>query len=213
MRGYLKRTSYAVRDNYYNLDSFGISRYQRSGFINDNYYNGVGRYVCQLARLTLKFCKYGQWSKGVRDFIETDVVDYSRSNPGVAVYLKPRRFKSPVMVTEYLNGNAHWMSLTKMSSKEIKAWIGYFTARSGDPVMRYRRPIRTEWPSVQGPWNPFLNMPTKLNISEFPNEERSKFIPEKKSATEQLIDMFNRKDEDNFVVSTHPSEIDEKSKN
>lgn len=28
--------------------------------------NGVGRFVCQLKRLTLQYCKYGGSSKGLR---------------------------------------------------------------------------------------------------------------------------------------------------
>lgn len=38
----------------------------------------VVRYVPQLQRITFKFSKHGGISKGVRDFIQEDVVDFAR---------------------------------------------------------------------------------------------------------------------------------------
>ncbi|RWS06974.1 39S ribosomal protein L43: mitochondrial-like protein [Dinothrombium tinctorium] len=189
MRGRVVKPSFAVPQNYYNLYSFGTHRIQLSGFTEQPFYNGLGRYVCQLQRVTFKFCKFGGSSKGVREFIETDVVDFSRQHPGVVVYLKPRRHKTPIMVTEYLNGNSHWMNLRNMTKSEIKLWLDYMRTRSGEPIKRYRKKIKTEWPSIQGPWNPFLNMPSFVNVTDLPNEQRGAFISEKKSATQQLLEM------------------------
>lgn len=39
---------------------------QPSEFINTNLENGVGRYMCQLQRVTFKFCKENPASRGVR---------------------------------------------------------------------------------------------------------------------------------------------------
>ena len=36
-----------------------------------------------------------------RDFIESDLMDFAKANPGTVVYLKPRRHRSPAMVAEY----------------------------------------------------------------------------------------------------------------
>ncbi len=63
--------------------------------------NGVGRFVPQLMRLTIKFCKERSTSEGVRHFIENDVVAFAQQNPHVALYLKPRRNRSPVLVAEF----------------------------------------------------------------------------------------------------------------
>ena len=53
--------------------------------------NGLARFIPQLARLTLKFCKESPQSFGVRQFIELDAVEFAKRNPHVAIYLKPRR--------------------------------------------------------------------------------------------------------------------------
>lgn len=39
---------------------------QPAEFISTNLENGVGRYVCQLQRITFKFCKESPNSRGVR---------------------------------------------------------------------------------------------------------------------------------------------------
>lgn len=72
-----------------------------SGFPRAVLANGLGRYICQLQRITIKFCKSHGGSRGVREFIENDLVDFAKSNPNIVVYVKPRRHRSPVFVAEY----------------------------------------------------------------------------------------------------------------
>lgn len=36
-----------------------------------------------------------------RDFIENQLLDFAKANPGIVVYVKPRRHRTPVMVGEY----------------------------------------------------------------------------------------------------------------
>ena len=66
--------------------------------------NGVGRYVCQLQRLTFRFCKHSSHSKFVRDFVEKDLTEFAEKNPGVVCYLEPVKNEMPVLHAEYLNG-------------------------------------------------------------------------------------------------------------
>ncbi|XP_054153043.1 39S ribosomal protein L43, mitochondrial-like [Oppia nitens] len=160
-------------------------------YIRNAYYNGIGRFVCQLQRITFKFCKTNMDSRGVRHFIESQLVDWSRANPGVVVYLKPRRHRSPVIVTEYMNGMNHWMSVKKFSAVELGWWVDFLKNRSGYELAQHLSPHTSILPSVQGPWNPFINRPTHLNIQQFPNQERGQFVEPKPSATQQLIDMAN----------------------
>lgn len=63
--------------------------------------NGVGRYIKQLQRVTIKFCKSHGCSRGVREFIEHDLLEFAKANPGVVIYAKPRRHKGPVLSAEY----------------------------------------------------------------------------------------------------------------
>lgn len=153
--------------------------------------------------MTFKFRKDGVASKGLRDFIETDIVNFSRANPGIAIYLKPRLKPTPVMVCEYLNNTYHWFCLDKMSQKEVVEWLDYHVTRSGDPVKRYRKPHHTDWPSIQGVWTPFTNIPPHISVDGFPNSERS-VRPEKyPTATEQLLKLQQEDDVDSSLILKH----------
>nr|CAG4645188.1 EOG090X0FS9 [Leptodora kindtii] len=163
-----------------------------SGFIGAPLQNGLGRFIPQLQRITLKFCKSNGSSRGVRDFIENDLLDFAKSNSGTAIYLKPRRHRSAVMVAEYLNGEREHMSCHNFSREEVMKWLGYLRTRSGIPVMRYRKYQHTDYPTIQGVWNPFVHMPTEMNVALFPNEELSKPANQPITATEKLLEIFQQ---------------------
>ncbi|KAH9401268.1 39S ribosomal protein L43, mitochondrial [Tyrophagus putrescentiae] len=162
------------------------------GYIRNAYYNGVGRYVCQLQRLTIKFCKNSQSSRGVRDYVENGLLDFSRQNPGVALYIKPRHHRSPVITADYLNGQTQWMSIRNFSSTEIQWWLETLRTRSGYELSQLITNNNVLTPSVQGVWTPFLNRPTNLLGKRFPDEERSAHQPGQPSASQQLIDLMEK---------------------
>lgn len=157
-------------------------------------------------RITFKFGKVGGGSRGVREFIETDLVNFSRSNPGIAIYLKPRMSESPVIVAEYLNGSRHWFSLRTMNKMEVTEWIDFHVNKSGERVKRYRKYHQTEWPSVQGVWTPFLNLPSELNVQSFPNQERGERKSKYLSATDQLLELQEEGDASPHIIEEHKTE-------
>jgi len=158
-----------------------------TGFLKNAYYNGHGRYVNQIARMTLKFCKNSGASRELRRFIETRLVDVARENPGCVIYVKPRLFRSPAMTAEYLNGGQHYLSFHRMSSAQIEAWISWFLTRSGHELFRLHRNTTTYRPSIQGIWTPFTFRDPKTNVVQFPSEELGRHISKVPSATEQVI--------------------------
>lgn len=160
--------------------------HKATGFLKAAYYQGHGRYVNQIARLTIKFSKSGGSSREVRKFIETRLVDVSRNHPGCAIYAKPRMFKGPVISVEYLDGNKQHLNCHHMSSSQVDAWLDWFLTRSGRDIYKLHRPTASSRPSVQGIWTPFTFRDPKLNVTQFPSEDLSRFVPSQPSATEQL---------------------------
>jgi len=139
-----------------------------SGYVKGVLQNGVGRYVCQMQRLIIKFCKTNGASKGVRQFIENDIVDFARNNPGVVIYLKPRRHHSPGLFAHYLNGEQDYISCHQFSNEEVIKHVRYLTEKSGFPIIRLRKFWHTDTPSIQGIWTPFDRIDPEMNIAEFP---------------------------------------------
>ncbi|CAH2062456.1 unnamed protein product, partial [Iphiclides podalirius] len=166
----------------------------KSGFVRAPLQNGVGRYVCQLQRVVLKFCKSHGGSRGLREFIEQDLVEFASNNPSIVVYLKPRRHRSPVIVGEYLNGDRVWMNMHNKTHSEITKWIEVLRTQQGDVAStRLRKNQYTDHPSIQGPWTPFTFKDPRLNIAELPDEEFGANNRLPMTATEQLKIMFEKK--------------------
>lgn len=152
---------------------------------------GIGRYVCQLQRVTLKFCKNRGASHGVREFLENDLIDYARENPGVVVYVKPRRHRVPVIKAEYLSGEVQWIPVTNYTRADIAKWMQLLCTQFHDgPAMRYRKLWHTEFPSIQGPWTPFTFKDPKYNTTEFPNDELGAVVKLKPTATEEVLRIY-----------------------
>ncbi|KAK7791262.1 hypothetical protein R5R35_005583 [Gryllus longicercus] len=152
--------------------------------------NGVGRWICQLQRLTFKFCKNYPSSRGMREFLEFELLDFTKKNPGIVVYVKPRRHRAPNLTAEYLNGEKQIVDCRNFSYEEVKKWVSLLRSQSGRGTVRLLKMWHTDHPSIQGPWSPFVNRDPKLNWVEFPNEDLSQPIYIEKSATEKLIEIF-----------------------
>ncbi|XP_012255942.1 39S ribosomal protein L43, mitochondrial [Athalia rosae] len=173
--------------------------FMKSGFPRAALNNGIGRYVCQLQRITIKFCKHHGDSRGVREFLEYDLVNFAKENPGVVVYVKPRRHKTPVLCAEYLNGEKHSIYCKKYTVEEVNKWIGLLRSQSGDTSdFRLRKMWHTDHPSIQGPWTPFTFRDPALNLVQFPDAELSKEKYEP-TATDRLLEIFKNQQADASV--------------
>nr|CAH7735726.1 unnamed protein product [Callosobruchus chinensis] len=165
----------------------------KSGFINVPLQNGVGRYVCQLQRVVLKFCKNNGSSRGMRDFIESDLVNFAKDNPEVVLYLKPRRHRTAVIKAEYLNGDEQWLNCRNSTNEEILKWLNMLVTQSQNHTStRIRKLWHTDNPSIQGPWTPFTFRDPKLNLASFPNEELAKPQDSNETNHETLIELFKK---------------------
>ncbi|XP_074519100.1 large ribosomal subunit protein mL43 [Halichoeres trimaculatus] len=138
------------------------SRGTPSRFLQSVLQNGVGRYVCQLKRISLIFSKKGQGSLGVREFIEEGVVDYAKKNPSTVVYVSPQSCRIPKIVAEYLNGSVREEIVTNKTAPQISELLTKLTSQSGLEIIRIRKPFHTDSPSIQGQWHPFTNRPPSI---------------------------------------------------
>ncbi|XP_054016677.1 39S ribosomal protein L43, mitochondrial [Hylaeus anthracinus] len=157
---------------------------------------GIGRYVCQLQRVTLKFCKNHGASLGIRKFIENNLIDYAKDNPGVVVYIKPRRHRNPVVKAEYLNGESHWMCVANYTREDIVQYMELLRTQYHDGTsLRLIKLWRTDFPSIQGPWTPFTFKDPSLNLAKFPDEKLGEYMKKRPTATEELIRLFKEQQE------------------
>ncbi|XP_058477182.1 39S ribosomal protein L43, mitochondrial [Solea solea] len=138
------------------------SRGTPSRFLRSVLQNGLGRYVCQLKRISIIFSKTHPSSLGVREYIEEGVVDYAKKNPGTVVYVSPQTSTVPKIVAEYLNGNVREEIVIRKTPQQISELFTKLTSQSGLDIIRIRKPNHTDSPSIQGQWHPFTNRPPSI---------------------------------------------------
>lgn len=131
-----------------------------SRFLTSVLHNGLGRYVQQLQRLSFSLSRDAPSSRGAREFVEQEVADFARQNPGVVIYVNAQPCRVPRVVAEYLNGAVREESLNAKSVEEITALVKKLASQSGLEIIRIRKPFHTDNPSIQGQWHPFTNKPT-----------------------------------------------------
>lgn len=125
--------------------------------------NGVGRFVCQLKRLSLTFSKDAQTSGGAREFIAEKIVDFAKQNPSVVQYVNPKPCRVQKLVGEYLNGTVREEAINSKTTAQITELVQKMANQSGLEIIRIRKPQHTDNPSIQGQWHPFTNKPSSIN--------------------------------------------------
>lgn len=79
------------------------------------------------------------------------------------------------------------------SREEIVKWLNLLRTQSGNhDGTRLRKLWHTDRPSIQGPWTPYTFRDPALNLAEFPNEDLSRPLNQPKTATEELLELFNK---------------------
>lgn len=121
------------------------------------------------------------------------MLEFSKANPGVVVYVKPRRHRQPVIVGEYLNGERHWLNVRSLPEDEFAKWIELMrTQNENSSAVRRRKHWHTNWPSIQGAWTPFTHQHPELTDAQFPNHKFSAPVDQQPTATELLLEMFKK---------------------
>lgn len=143
-----------------------------TGYLSSILQNGVGRYVCQLQRLTFQFNKTSMGSHGVRDYVEQDIVDFAKKHPQIVLYVTPhKKYSEPKIVAEFLNGTVRKIPLLNKAREDIQSEVELLKNQSGRDIIKMRKWWHTDNPSIQGMWHPFTNKSTDLNLVEFPMEK------------------------------------------
>ncbi|XP_061169996.1 large ribosomal subunit protein mL43-like [Saccostrea echinata] len=154
--------------------------------------NGVGRYVCQLMRITFRFCKHRSDCRGMRDFVENYLVDFARKYPNIVVYVKPTRHRGANIRADYLNGNSHKTDVRNMNMEEICKWVEVARTRSGVDIVKRTKPFHTHNPSIQGVWHPFLFKDPAVNLKTFPDPNYGRVSVKQMTATERVLQLAER---------------------
>ena len=77
--------------------------------------------------------------------------------------------------------------MANMPAEEVCKWIEHLRTRSGEQIVRLRKPWHSDCPSVQGVWHPFLNKHPSLGATSFPAPDLYHAKTDSASATEMVL--------------------------
>lgn len=97
-----------------------------------------------------------------------------------------------------VNGEKQWINCRNLTKDEIAKWLNLIKSQSGDKTgFRIRKLIHTDHPSIQGPWTPYTFKNPEENLVKYPNPELSQPKILEKTATQELLDIFNKSHDKN----------------
>eukprot|EP01135_Chromosphaera_perkinsii_P003029 Nk52_evm11s233 gene=Nk52_evmTU11s233 len=120
----------------------------------------VKKVAQSVRRLRLTYCPKHIESAGVRLFVnepEQRLVGLAKTYPSVVFKVEcvPGTTK-PSCVADYFTGLSKTVQVNKYKPDEIAHTIDYLFKAGGHEPKTMNKPHKTESPSVQGQWNPFM---------------------------------------------------------
>ena len=92
---------------------------------------------------------------------------------------------------------------------EICQWVEHLRCRSGVDIVRTIKSYHTDSPSIQGIWSPFTNKDPKLNVTEFPSLEYSKYQATELTASEKLLKIAEDLRKQDILGATEKAALDQ----
>jgi large subunit ribosomal protein L43 len=126
--------------------------------------------VLQLQRILVRYCDLGGSSRGVRGFVQSELVDFARSVPHAQVVTEIRRNRHPILRADYLEGTPRTVGVKNHSPAEILNVAKGLRDTTGRRVVRLSEPVISKNPSIQGIWDPqveYHTMETTIKHQSF----------------------------------------------
>jgi len=127
------------------------------------------RGVRQCKELVVRYSDYDGSSRGVREWIRTQLVGIAQNNSEMQIKTEVRRSAHPFLRGIYQNGNIKTIGIKNLTPEEIHSYfldlrnqIGRKTSSNG-----YKLPVLSDKPSIQGEWNERLDLiELKLKVTD-----------------------------------------------
>mgnify|MGYP000166823309 CR=1 FL=1 len=91
--------------------------------------------VRQLKELVIRYSDYDGSSKGVREWMRTQLVPFANNNPDLAVKTVIKRCVHPFVRGNYLNGNSKTICIKNLHPDEINSYVGNLRNQIGRKVL------------------------------------------------------------------------------
>jgi large subunit ribosomal protein L43 len=90
--------------------------------------------VRQLKELVIRYSDYDGSSRGIREWMQTNLVKFAENNPNLVVKALKKRAKHPCLTGVYLNGNSKTIGIKNLSTEEIQSHVLHLRNQIGRKV-------------------------------------------------------------------------------
>eukprot|EP00941_MAST-03F_sp_MAST-3F-sp1_P001509 g1509.t1 len=112
------------------------------------------RGVFALTKLTLRYCKDAGNSRGVREFIKSDLGRWASENKQVTVSLQQVQNKAPIVIGHYPKEVEKVINLDNKNSKTVEKQFEYLLGSTGRRATRVTANQMRSIETIQGAWSP-----------------------------------------------------------
>uniref|UniRef100_A0A0D6RAN4 Large ribosomal subunit protein mL43 n=2 Tax=Araucariaceae TaxID=25664 RepID=A0A0D6RAN4_ARACU len=109
--------------------------------------------VWQLKKLVVRWCDWGGSSRGIRDFIQSQLPTFKQQNPQLEVFTVMKRGKHPHLRGYYRNKEVRFADCRNLDSEDILLQAIRLRNSLGTEVRKLKNRHETKNRSVQGTWN------------------------------------------------------------
>jgi large subunit ribosomal protein L43 len=122
--------------------------------INVQNVNGVGSFILQCKKITLRYCNWAGSSRGMRHFLEKDFKKFVEQNPKVE-FVVVKDHGHPIISGEYVSGREKVICVRNLEPAKIEQKLKVLRDSSGAQLKPYRgNPVKSINESVRGIWSP-----------------------------------------------------------
>lgn len=132
------------------------------------------RGVRQCRRMLVRYSDIDGSSRGVREWVSADIVDFAKSNPTMEVETELKRAQHPFVRAYYANGNTKTIGLKNLEPDEIDSYIFDLRSQIGRKTSSngYSDNVVAAQKSIQGEWHEELDLVTaELEITHIQGKE------------------------------------------
>ncbi|KAJ1436685.1 thioredoxin-like protein [Ochromonadaceae sp. CCMP2298] len=116
--------------------------------------------VRQMKELVIRYSDYDGSSRGVREWIRTNLVGFAEANPDLSVKTELKRNVHPYVQGHYANGNSKTICVKNLQPDGIEDFIFDLRNQIGRKSSNngYKKPKVTQNTSVQGEWHERMDL-------------------------------------------------------
>ncbi len=95
------------------------------------------RGVKQMKELVIRYSDYDGSSRGIRDWMNKNLLNFAKGNPDLQIRTEIKRAKHPVVRGEYMNGNSKTVCVKNLAPENIEQQIFHLRNQAGKKVSNY----------------------------------------------------------------------------